>query len=289
VKKDDFFLFFYTGWVYNIVIDWLKNKKGVDNMNERLNGLELDENVETVFKVEPPLTPAKSEFGYIGVLLRDIYEDKLQCHICGKWFSSLSSHIVQSHDMSAADYRAEFSLPPKFPLISRELSGKHSKRASSPKNLERLKKNMAKMNKARKRKGGNNCKRYFATEAHANKHGLCPKQIESRYLIVADTVGREPTQCDLKKHDYALLAGIRKRFGTINKFRKAKGFKVKLRGKILTDQQIIAALRKFYCKYNRFPKKKDFVGKTPSYHTIRERFGSWNRALEMAGFNAREA
>jgi hypothetical protein len=41
---------------------------------------------------------------------RTISDDKLICHICGKGFRNVGLHSYQTHGLSAAEYRVEFSL-----------------------------------------------------------------------------------------------------------------------------------------------------------------------------------
>lgn len=47
--------------------------------------------------------------------------NKVQCHICGKYFSALGIHVVQTHEISAQDYRFEFGLPHTIGLVSESL------------------------------------------------------------------------------------------------------------------------------------------------------------------------
>ena len=49
-------------------------------------------------------------YGQAGILAYDDVEDKVQCHICGKWFRGLNNHVWKTHDLSADDYREEFGL-----------------------------------------------------------------------------------------------------------------------------------------------------------------------------------
>ncbi len=49
-------------------------------------------------------------YGQLGILSYDEIEDKVQCHICGRWFRSVASHVNKSHGWSADDYREEFGL-----------------------------------------------------------------------------------------------------------------------------------------------------------------------------------
>lgn len=49
-------------------------------------------------------------YGTMGVLAYDPIEDKVECHICGKWFRGLNTHIRQRHNYTTDDYREEFGL-----------------------------------------------------------------------------------------------------------------------------------------------------------------------------------
>lgn len=48
-------------------------------------------------------------YGQIGVLEYDS-EDKIQCHICGRWYRGLNNHVWKTHGWTADDYREEFGL-----------------------------------------------------------------------------------------------------------------------------------------------------------------------------------
>ena len=56
-------------------------------------------------------------YGDVGIVAYDPIEDKLQCHLCGKWRRGLGVHVVQAHGWSADDYREEFSLNRQQALI----------------------------------------------------------------------------------------------------------------------------------------------------------------------------
>lgn len=49
-------------------------------------------------------------YGEGGILAYDPVEDKVQCHICGKWFRGLNNHVLRAHGWTADDYREEFGL-----------------------------------------------------------------------------------------------------------------------------------------------------------------------------------
>lgn len=59
-------------------------------------------------------------YGEMGVLADD--GEKVQCHICGRWFLALPRHLTSSHKVSAKDYRDQFGLNRTQPLISQGLS-----------------------------------------------------------------------------------------------------------------------------------------------------------------------
>jgi len=255
----------------------------------RIAGLELGENIETIFKVEPPLTPADTNFGYIGVLLRDKIQDKLQCHICGGWFKVLGMHSARAHKTNSASYRDKFSLPKRFPLCSRNFSRAAAKRASTKKHLDFLSK-IRKSNFGRvpTKRRSDSMRAYTKTEAYLNTKGLCEKQILSRYLIVADMVGRDPTVAELYKHDCALLSAIQRRYNnSLNNFKRLNNFAINHlspKENKCSDIKAIGELKKFYETHKRIPRTRDFKnGRTPTTETIRSIFGSWNRALVSAG------
>jgi len=55
----------------------------------------------------------------VGELRYDGY--KIQCHICGKWYRGLATHI-RVHGLTADEYREEFSLNRTQPLCSPDIS-----------------------------------------------------------------------------------------------------------------------------------------------------------------------
>ncbi len=58
-------------------------------------------------------------FGEIGVLADD--GEKVQCHLCGKWFSHLGNHALYKHKIAPDDYRAVYGLNRTTGLISNKL------------------------------------------------------------------------------------------------------------------------------------------------------------------------
>jgi len=64
-------------------------------------------------------------YGELGILKYDPVEDRIQCHICGKWYIYLFPHLIWKHGLSDDDYREEFGLNRTQPLCTPSLSEKH--------------------------------------------------------------------------------------------------------------------------------------------------------------------
>lgn len=260
-----------------------------DEDNEFVLG--LGEEIETVFKSVPPIKKLDKGFGYLGVLLRNKNEDTLQCHICGKWFKSLNQHVLSKHKLLSKEYKHKYGLPLTYPLVSVSTSAKRSVLARQPYWIQRLrnafeshKKDKFKKSKNMKYRYGRAC---YTVPAHENKYGLCTAQMDSRFAIVADIVGRTPTCADLKKYDSKLLCGIYYRYKTFNNFCKSRGLRVNNYGRFDRDK-VIAELRSFSFKHGRVPKQIDWKirqdNQTCGAEIVRKHFGSWRRALLAAGF-----
>lgn len=46
--------------------------------------------------------------GGIGILADD--GEKVQCHICGKWFRCLGMHVNRKHELNGEEYKERFGL-----------------------------------------------------------------------------------------------------------------------------------------------------------------------------------
>jgi len=65
-------------------------------------------------------------YGKLGILETD--GERIQCHICGRWYKSLSSHAWHSHGFTADEYRLEYGLNRGQSLISNETAKKYRDR-----------------------------------------------------------------------------------------------------------------------------------------------------------------
>lgn len=66
------------------------------------------------------------QHGAVGVLADD--GERVQCHICGRWFSHLGSHVRQGHGVEPSDYRREFGLCQATGLVGPALAEKMRER-----------------------------------------------------------------------------------------------------------------------------------------------------------------
>ena len=66
-------------------------------------------------------------YGKPGVLAYDPVEDKVQCHMCGRWFVLLDPHLRWKHNLTSDEYREDFELNRTQPLCTPSLSEKHSR------------------------------------------------------------------------------------------------------------------------------------------------------------------
>ena len=60
----------------------------------------------------------------LGQLVSDDGE-RVQCHICGRWFIYLTPHLRWKHNLTCDEYREDFGLNRTQPLCSESLSEKH--------------------------------------------------------------------------------------------------------------------------------------------------------------------
>ncbi len=223
-------------------------------------------------------------FGYQGVLMHDDNEDKVQCHICGKWFDNLGKH-TRSHDMTPDDYRMKVGLSLRTGLCSQKISARRSEVAK--KTYKTVGPKMIRASrKVRTRRSVKRAKYHRQNPSSSmqfkNGRGLCDLQMRARYAVVKSMAGREPTSGDLIRHDRKLYGVICQRYG-LNPWRKMVGAKILNRNeyRMVPDVDLIAKLRKFAHAHGCRPRPSDFVGK--NHCIFYRRFGSWSNALRMAG------
>ena len=62
-------------------------------------------------------------FGQLGQLAYDQVQDKVQCHLCGRWFRACGgSHLRRTHGRTLAQYRVAFHLRATIPTVAAGIS-----------------------------------------------------------------------------------------------------------------------------------------------------------------------
>lgn len=112
--------------------------------------------------------------------------------------------------------------------------------------------------------------------------------IESIKLFVEEQ-GKVPKTIDFEKSEgkYPGYDTVVKYFGSWNSAIDAAGFKPNKICKTWTNNEIIEAIQLFVEEYGKVPQRRDFEksdGKYPNATTVARYFGSWNHAIETAGF-----
>lgn len=255
---------------------YLRRKKRKDPRKDK----EAPEEIETLFKVEPPLIHVDVGFGYQGVLLVSKKSGKVQCHICGGWYTSVANHSALAHQIKASEYRRVFGLSVGTPLISLEYS---KKRANIASNISPERLNLLRRVRGKKRGRGE----YPSSMQYLNSKGLCPLQVERRINILIEMLGRLPDAKDLLEKDPSLYTFLSKKEGGFGNYmshhfpsyRKFNGGR-----RAFNQDLVIAAIRERALENGGELCFWDFFKRgNPQYYTLWKYCGSWPRAMAMAG------
>lgn len=245
--------------------------------------------VETLYKLEPPYRRVDEGYGFYGVVLLDTKADKIQCHICGKWFRSLCSHVKNKHGLRLRDYKLKYGISLMTPLVCRGVSRRLSETSSSNpdrhKNLLLGHTRKVRNKSLRVRRGSMIYSQNSAM--YKNKNGICDAQLRRRYEVVQDIVGKnEPTlHEDIREHDRRLFHVIKTRYGGITNFRNVFNFPNKKPERPKwTEESVVAGIRRLAKSIGRIPREEDFSKKEgyPSVSTIQRHLGSFRRGRIIA-------
>jgi hypothetical protein len=129
-------------------------------------------------------------------------KDLIKCHICGKWFSALGSHLIRTEGVSLSEYKTTHGLMQKTPLMAPRAHATRSAIAAKviqkhgPVSREFLKRGGAASVKAR---AGRAMKQSAAlrTMEYRNLRKLCPVQLRATLLALAEKLGRVPTKAEM--------------------------------------------------------------------------------------------
>ena len=169
-------------------------------------------------KAYPPYMEVKEGFGYMGIILHEPISDRIQCHICGRLFETLSNHIKSSHYISVKKYKKLFGLKNTTALWNMRL---HKKKSEEIKLEYKKYPNKYKNFKNSSRgKAINPPKRNFTME-EMNKKGNCPLQLDDLFNKIMIKNKEIPKIKDIKKSIYASICY---RFGSYNRYLEYRGF-----------------------------------------------------------------
>ena len=109
----------------------------------------------------------------------------------------------------------------------------------------------------------------------------------NKKYVISDIVGPIPI-ADIVTMPYALLKEKYPdvQFSGFNKQLKNLGFSIRnfTKDRQYTSEQLLQSIKDFVDTHGSIPAYRDFKNSNPSTTTICERFGTWNNAIEAAGF-----
>lgn len=120
-----------------------------------------------------------------------------------------------------------------------------------------------------------------------NKYKYTDEQLLSYLRQFYEEYGRIPIQNDLTNNSkYPNHANYYRRFGSLPKAIRLAGLYAN-RHTSCTDEELLNYLKQFYEENGRTPEQNEFSkdNKYPHYNTYFNRFGSWNKAIEIAGLD----
>ena len=248
--------------------------------------------IRSLYKAHEPFMEVSVGHGYQGVLMYDDQEDKIQCHLCGKYYALLGKHTFMAHGLLSSDYRQQFGLSSKMPLCANRISRRA--RETIERHPEMKVKGAASLKKHRLTLSHSEwskiAKRGKSVMSRQNTLGLCDLQMRARWEVVEKIVGREPSCKDLYKYDRVLYTRIIST-GTVNEYRKKIGRGTHVAGPLRTaDTTVIAAIRKWSRNRPRLSSTEWIRTKQrPGIDAVLKVFGSWQGAMSASGLLYRRA
>jgi hypothetical protein len=240
----------------------------------------------TFYNYKEPLMKFEGGFGYVGTLLFDTKEDKMQCHFCGQWFGSLAHHLAREHNMSTHDYKESVGLLQTTALISESFRAKLIA-SGMDKRLANLRRGGCKSPETREKIRAT-LKANALKSENMNLRGTCPAQLIERMQKIAREKGNKLRMRDFDSFNEL----IRKTFGSMKEACQVAGInyrepshtlKNELRNIDETKETLLRDMRRFKEINNRQPACSDSRrGLLSSHGTYTKYFGSWKKAIAIA-------
>lgn len=228
-------------------------------------------------------------YGYKGVLMYSKERDRVQCHLCGLMFRSITeSHTLHIHGITIKEYRKLTGLADTTRLIGEGTREKLIKNYNirpmvpikdRPEDFKISKKTLVASNK---RRAGTKIR--METK---NKRGSCPEQLLAKIRDLREELGRTPSRRDFQmKHKGRFMGTIYATFGSWRNAVKKAGYKPvsQVKKEKYSDERLLEYMQEFYDIHKRSPRSSDFRrGLLPDTKVYIKRFGSLNNARIEAG------
>jgi hypothetical protein len=260
---------------------------------------------------EPRQLAGQHLYGELGLLAYDPFDDRIQCHACGRWFQKLTQCHLRKHGLTAWAYKETYGLNATTPLMTPRLVERHRalllqaveagvmrkepppphpRRPGTKHSAEYFRRHQspeARAAAARQRQRWTEGAMLTALRALQQAHGgtLTLRQLRA---FRAQHPDRAPA-------DSTIIA----RFGSWQRvcallgqpYRTTRRHPPPGTARRWPDAAILAALRDLQAElgspltartlYRQRSGGKGRVGRVPSYKTVIDRFGSWERVTAL--------
>jgi hypothetical protein len=204
-----------------------------------------------------PMVTVSDGFGYMGAVGTTPDGEKLECHICGKHFARLSSHIGAAHSINAQEYREKFSLGATTPLIAEEPRKRYMARYQA--NFTEERKDQVRRLSIEYRNSGAKKGSNPYHLVRRNKLGKCPDQVLEKIKELAVELGHPPSYMEFTaKHGFEFQGPFRTLHGGYSAAVRACGMVTANDAKTFDRMQMLVAINEFRDKYGRDPLWSDF-------------------------------
>lgn len=264
-----------------------KHRENLRNYERKRNNTGENYNADEVvfYNYKEPLKPYAEGFGYEGVIIFNKAKDKIQCHLCGKFYRALNNgHLGKIHGMTAGEYKKLLGLRQTAALVGEGTREKLIHRLDTmPQSWFDAK--MVFMKKAQRTNPPSKFGHKLRLE-HKNLRGTCPNQLLEKIKVLANKLKKAPTGEEfLKEYNGKFMGSIRNTFGTYeNAVRQAGLIPMReIRAQKYNALNLLNYLKIFYKIHKRSPTDSDFRrGILPDFNVYSKKFGSINRAKLLA-------